>query len=225
MCCAVVNKRFTTETGDIRKYSIFSMDVRALYPSLNHEDVLECVMDMMERSSHSLEIIDKKEMCKYLAIILGDDEIKNKRLIRFLPTRYNQDSGRVKPSVAFLDTEIIRNKQGEKEKWIWDEWIEPNGEILQQMSALMIRELVRATLSNHVYIADGKLYLQLKGGPIGLKITTVLAELLMSCFDSKYGRKLTELGLNPKLRSRYVDDENAVTETQTHCVCQGNQKL
>ena len=61
------------------------------------------------------------------------------------------------------------HKQGEKEKWIWDEWIEPNGEILQQMSALMIRELVRATLSNHVYIADGKLYLQLKGGPIGLK--------------------------------------------------------
>ena len=65
----------------------------------------------------------------------------------------------------------------------------------------MISELVRATLSNNVYIADGKLYLQQKGGPIGLKITTVLAELLMSCFDYKYGRKLRELELTPELRS------------------------
>ena len=123
--------------------------------------------EMMERSDNNLEITDKEEMCKYLAIVLSEDEIERLRIRRFLPTRYNQDSGRIKPSVAFLDTDVIKNKDGEKDKWIWEEWIEPHGEILQKMSALMVRELVRVVLSNHVYIADGKLYLQQKGGPIG----------------------------------------------------------
>ena len=47
---------------------------------------------------------------------------------------------------------------------------------------------------------------------IGLKLTTVLAECLMLVFDNKYGRVLDEVGLEPVLNKRYVDDSNLVGE-------------
>ena len=74
------------------------------------------------------------------------------------------------------------------------------------MTALLVREQIRVVLDNHLYTANGKLYRQLKGGPIGLAVTTVLAETLMRVFDVRYKERLEEVRLDPSLRKRYVDD-------------------
>ena len=91
-------------------------------------------------------------------------------------------------------------------KWLWEQWVEPEGEILKMMTALLVREQIRVVLENHIYTANGKLYRQLKGGPIGLAVTTVLAETLMRVFDVRYKERLEEVRLDPSLRKRYVDD-------------------
>ena len=74
------------------------------------------------------------------------------------------------------------------------------------MTALLVREQKRVVLENHLYTANGKLYRQLKGGPIDLAVTTVLAETLMRVFDVRYKERLEEVRLDPSLRKRYVDD-------------------
>ena len=41
-------------------------------------------------------------------------------------------------------------------------------------------------LQGHVYTAGGRLYKQVLGGPIGLALTTLIAEILMRKFDLKF---------------------------------------
>ena len=57
-------------------------------------------------------------------------------------------------------------------KWLWEQWVEPEGEILKIMTDLLVREQIRVVLENHLYTANGKLYRQLKGGPISLGVIT-----------------------------------------------------
>ena len=47
---------------------------------------------------------------------------------------------------------------------------------------------------------------------MGLKLTTILAEIVMLMFDLKFKSKLNEEGLQPKLYKRYVDDSNLAGE-------------
>ena len=105
----------------------------------------------------------------------------------------------------------MRARDGIREKWDWDGWVEPEGDILQKMIAIMIREIIGMCLGNHIYTVGGKLFIQLLGGPIGLTLTTILAEIVMREFDHLYGQKLETLNLKPKMNERYVDDLNALT--------------
>ena len=68
-------------------------------------------------------------------------------------------------------------------------------------------------LTNHIYTVSGKLFRQLLGGPIGLALTTILAEILMREFDHRYSKKLDSLNLSLELNKRYVDDLNVLTES------------
>ena len=75
----------------------------------------------------------------------------------------------------------------------------------------MIREIIGMCLGNHIYTVGGKLFIQLLGGPIGLTLTKILAEIVMREFYHLYGQKLETLNLKPKMNERYVDDLNALT--------------
>ena len=48
-------------------------------------------------------------------------------------------------------------------------------------------------LTNHLYQFNGKLYRQNEGGPIGDKLTTILARILMNDFTNRYKLKLKQL--------------------------------
>ena len=55
--------------------------------------------------------------------------------------------------------------------------------MLEDMKGLLVREIVTILMENHIYTAGGKIYRQGKGGPIGLAITTALAEVILVIFD------------------------------------------
>ena len=68
-------------------------------------------------------------------------------------------------------------------------------------------------LQGHVYTAGGRLYKQVLRGPIGLALTTLIAEILMRKFDLKFEAKVISMGLEePPMKERYVDDVNTVRE-------------
>ena len=125
--------------------------------------------------------------------------------------------GRGAPTIAYLDTEwYISTTKGEgktkKQKWNWEEWKEPGQATQKMMLAVFLRKQVRVLISNHLSTIDGKLFLQLRGGPIGERITTVLARMVMFLFDREFTEITLRLGLPLLLNKRYVDDVNAASK-------------
>ena len=69
-------------------------------------------------------------------------------------------------------------------------------------------------MDNHLYVFGDQLYHQTSGGgPIGLKVTGVLARLLMLYWDKEYLGKLATMGIVPFMYQRYIDDLNIFTRS------------
>ena len=65
--------------------------------------------------------------------------------------------------------------------------------------------MLNLVFTNHVYIYNGKIYLQSNSGPIGLEITGGIARLILIWFDMQF-IKLTEIAdIKVKLYRRYID--------------------
>jgi hypothetical protein len=106
---------------------------------------------------------------------------------------------------------VRKDRDGNKvkiEKWSWKGKRNPSLIQRKKMIASMMRILVREIMTNHCYQFDGKLYLQQAGGPIGLKLSGVLARLVMLKFDRLYLDKLSKLDIELVLYQRYIDDLN-----------------
>ena len=62
-------------------------------------------------------------------------------------------------------------------------WLSPSEEPGDDAVRILFTEAMRVVLSfimeNHLYTFDGQIKLQSKGGPIGLQLTGVLAQLFM----------------------------------------------
>ena len=139
--------------GDVSKKNVvFSMDVKALYPSININDATRCIEDLIMKSTFNIEINDLNELRKYLAIVLTMERINLEGLKEYLPKRYNEvSSNRKKPGIAFLDTEVIKSKGIEVEKWIWEGVHEPSENVIKRMIALMMGNLIEAVMDNYLY--------------------------------------------------------------------------
>ena len=192
------------------------MDVHALYPSLDLEDILEAVMAMVENTELSLEDVDSQYLATYLAVMVSKTELEEKGLSRHIPRRTVELEGKQKaaPTIAYLDSSWYYSStkgkgRARKEKWNWEQWQEPGQVERKVMVALMLREQVRVLVTNHLYTTGGKLYHQLGGGPIGERITTILARMVMYQFDIRFLELTNRLKVPLLLSKRYVDDVNA----------------
>ena len=87
-------------------YSLFSMDVASLYPSLDHRDVKEAMFELVINSKIELKVYETKELAKYLALVISDEEVRLLDIDQFLPKRYNEGTRNSKPTIAFLDKYI-----------------------------------------------------------------------------------------------------------------------
>ena len=59
--------------------------------------------------------------------------------------------------------------------------------IQKKIIARVLELAVLVTMGTHVYSFCGRLYLQESGGPIGLRFTASLANLIMKKFDKAWG--------------------------------------
>ena len=76
------------------------------------------------------------------------------------------------------------------------------------MLALAVAEGVRICMANHVYALGDKLFLQLRGGPIGLELTGAVSRPFMYRWDRLYTERVKQAGIEMPLYERYVDDSN-----------------
>ena len=101
------------EVGEQKLYTLFSMDVAALYPSIDHRDISECIEELVLRSSAKIEVKNKRELAKYIAVMVDEQEIMGKGLQNSIPTRNIEGRGKV--TVAYCQEQRWRKGKVELE--------------------------------------------------------------------------------------------------------------
>ena len=72
---------------------------------------------------------------------------------------------------------------------------------------------VRTTFRNHLYQFEGKFRIQAKGGPIGLRLTGVVARIVMDHWAAKFREMAKANSITIYMFKKYVDDVNLLFES------------
>ena len=182
------------------KCQVISMDVKALYPSMEVEEVVKAVREMVESSEDQPDDVDWWEVGKYLAVNMTKEEVERERLIHVIPSRKKGPNRKV--SVAYLS-----NKQNEGN---WTTTRMPGHIQRRKMLGIAVSLGVKACMSNHLYRVGDKVYLQKEGGPIGLELTGAASRAFMWRWDNMYKKNARKAGIDILLYERYVDDSNQI---------------
>ena len=184
---------------DVREQCcIISMDVRALYPSMEWSEIMTAVREMIENSDEVVENVDWVEMGKYLAVTMEEEQIEKEGLRSVIPKR-KVETGR-KIGVAYL------NDKKNADKWMDAE--SPGDGQKKKMLGLVVAEGVRTCMANHVYCMGDRIFLQSEGGPIGLELTGAVSRPFMARWDRLYLERVQQAGGEMLMYERYVDDSN-----------------
>ena len=74
----------------------------------------------------------------------------------------------------------------------------------------MIEVAVLTVFRNHMYQFGGLSYRQLKGAPIGLRLTSIVTRIVMDQWMARFLTKLDMAGVEVHLIAKYVDDINLI---------------
>ena len=147
-------EQYNNEDEDVRKRcQVISMDVKALYPSMEVEEVVKAVREMVESSEDQPDDVDWWEVGKYLAVTMTKEEIERERLVHVIPRRKKGPDRKV--SVAYLS-----NKQNEGN---WNTTRVPGHIQKRKMLGIAIASGVKACMRNHLYKVGDKIYRQKEG--------------------------------------------------------------
>ena len=180
--------------------AVISMDVKALYPSMEWKEILTSVKELIVNSKEEVEGVDYIEVGKYLAVTMSREDIRREGLANVVPER-KEETGR-EISVAYLCNKDNAGK--------WKTARKPGVRQRKKMVALAVMEGVRACMSHHVYCVGDKKFLQKGGGPIGLELTGAVSRAFMWRWDRLYLEKVKKAKIQMELYERYVDDSNQV---------------
>ena len=183
-----------------KKCAVVSMDVKALFPSMDWNEIIVSVREMIEESAEEIKHVDYVEVGKYLAVTLTKEEVTREGLDHVIPKR-KVETGR-DISVAYLCNKANEDK--------WERARKPGIRQRKRMVALAVAEGVKACMSSHVYCVGDKIFLQQRGGPIGLELTGAVSRAFMKRWDRLYLEKVKKAGVRMMVYERYVDDSNQV---------------
>ena len=195
-------EKYNNETGEDKKKksAVLSMDVKALYPSMEWKEIGVAVREMVENCDEEVQDVDCKEVGKYIATTMSKEEIEQEGLQHVIPKR-KQETGR-KITVAYL-----QNKKNDKN---WSNLRTPGHRQKKRMIGLALVIGIQTCMENHVYKVGDKVYLQQEGGPIGLELTGAVSRAFMWRWDRMYLERAREAGIEMSLYERYVDDSNQI---------------
>ena len=80
------------------------------------------------------------------------------------------------------------------------------------MVSIALKSLILASLTNHVFSFNGKIYHQTSGGAIGDRLVGVLGDIMGSFWSVEFLDKLKKSDIVPKINKLYIDDKTVVTK-------------
>ena len=181
-----------------------SLDVKALYPSLDINFTAEIVSKEFYENEYELEGIDVEEVGLYLGIEMSEKEQEEKGIRKFCCQRKNK-MGR-KPLITGQAT--TSNSQETRFK-AWEKpECTPEKKDVKKMIAEALEITIKFIMKNHIYEFKNTLRKQTSGGPIGLELTGDLAQVFMNWWDRQMKMRLMKENIILQLYKRYVDDIN-----------------
>ena len=186
--------------------TIGSMDVKALYPSLDIDHSCEVIKKLIIQSKVKFEV-NPVELALHIAAThtqleidtLGLSEIVHKRRHKFGP----------RPTII---SKSVTGTQHERDTI--DSWLHPERPPTPQeetlLFAIAISQSVKTVMRHHVYTNSDVIRLQTVGMDIGSTATAEVAKLLMLQHDETLWENCHKAGIQKIVSGRYVDDENPV---------------
>ena len=200
--------RECNQQENLDKCIVGSMDVEALYPSIDIKFAVEKCEQMLCESSIEFKHIDTNELGLFLSLTTTKQELETKNIYNYCPTR--DGKGRAPTLVSSGTSKNVKKR--------WSGWTQSkhkpkNDSEIRRMVALALAKSLEVTLYNHIFCFENKLYRQTKGGAIGVGIAGDVANLFMVWWDHQLKMNLDDEGIKVRMYSRYVDDINIVCET------------
>ena len=176
--------------------TVTGTDVEALFPSLCALESDRIASEAVMTSSAKFENIDYDAAIRYLLIVGGASHLKENGLGRYTPKWLG---GR--PDLLTIGGEGFdeEKKWGNTGRCLSDS-------VKRKIIAKVIELAVILCMGTHLYTFGDKLYLKRAGGPIGMRFTASLANLVMKMWDQRWTQLLTREGIVWKLYVRYVDN-------------------
>ena len=202
-----------------RDWVVGSLDVDALYPSLDIERCARVVCDRLFESDLKFEKLDWKEIALYLRFHLTEAEIQVEGLERICPRRKCK-KGRPK----FITSGSAAKSVVRHGPWLFRQR-GPGRDVVRRMFCVAIRVMIVKTMSLHDFQLDGKVYRQSSGGSIGLDLTGVVSDIYMCEWDKHLLRKIEEDRMEVIIYKRYKDDVNFVVGCEVNeAVVEGERR-
>ena len=196
------------EKGVRSTYIVGSMDVEALYPSLDIDFTVEKVGELLYESDVCIKGIDYQELGLYLSLTKTDGELRQLELNSTCPERQSRRGPR--PNITGCGTE--ENKEKRHKPWIFPDISQVEEQIKRRMLVEAMKVVLKTLLESHTYDFASEIRRQKEGGAIGMELTGVVAQIFMVWWDREFRKRLRELEIQVELHERYVDDTNLVAE-------------
>ena len=197
------------ESGELDdSCTLGSLDVKALYPSLDVTFTSKIVGEMFYKSGVNIASVNHKELGLYLALNRTPAQLRGKGLLNFCPQRkYTKGNKPVMTGCATDEKEENRFKP-------WNPPVnkEPGEDTKKKMLAEAISIAVEIVMKNHVYVFNKEVRKQSRGGPIGLALTGDVANIFMCWWDEELIKRIRAEGFEVLLYERYIDDINIITK-------------
>ena len=162
------------ERGITNRHIVGSMDVEALYPSLDIDFTVEKVCELLLESDVNIKGVDYKEVGLYLSLVKTDEELRMLGLHEVCPKRRSRRGPR--PNITGCG--MKEDKEERHRPWIFPDMSRVDTASRRKMLVEAVRVVLKLLLETHTYDFAGEIRRQREGGAIGME-TGVVAQIFM----------------------------------------------
>ena len=140
------------------------------------------------------------EATRFLVLTMEKEELERSPLRGYLPKRRKVE-GKKTGKLGLTTANSLAPGVNDMSQWVWpDVIVESNVE--KEIIAEALARMVGIFCETQTYTFGGEIYRQIKGLPIGPRLTCALARIVMSKFDEMMTKRLAELRLKINLLVR-----------------------
>ena len=192
-----------------------SMDIKSFYQSIDPARAAEVCKLMWNKSKVEIKDVNVDELVFYVAKEIDFAKMKEANLEEVIYTKkkrkYVKNVKKKKKIFEKKNKSMKKKKQDPKAAWHKPKR-SPNKFEIKLLLGLALENLILTCMQNHIYQFNGICRQQAKGGPTGLDLTGLVADIFMLWWDGEFVSQLEHLNIVLDVYGRFKDDCNVITD-------------